>query len=177
MSLDIKSYRENVEYNMIVAHDINRGIGNNEKIPWYISEDLIYFRQLTENNIVVMGRKTYESIPLNRRPLKNRINIVLTNNPSLYENQHNLIYSDEKRLFYWINILNSTKVFFIGGAEIYKKWMNLVHNLYITYVNKSYECNIFFPPYENYFKLKNNIKSIYSEYEQCDVIFKHYVPK
>lgn len=176
MSTDITSY-PNVEFNMIVAHDINRGIGNEGRIPWYISEDLIYFRKLTENNIVVMGRKTYESIPSNRRPLKNRINIVLTNNPEQYESGYNLIYTDERRLFYWIGILNNSKVFFIGGSEIYKKYMNMVNNLYVTYINKIYGVDVFFPLYDNEFKLNNIIKSIYSESENCDVIFKHYIPK
>jgi dihydrofolate reductase len=186
MSSNIMSYTEYnnankrpelPEYNMIVAHDINRGIGNQGRIPWYISEDLKYFRELTEFSTVVMGRKTYESIPANRRPLKNRMNIVLTKDKNLYRNDNNLIYTNEDKLFYWIHLLNNNKVFFIGGYEIYKKWMSLVDNLYVTFINKSYECDVFFPKYENDFKLKQIINNIYSENEECDIIFKHYIQK
>jgi dihydrofolate reductase len=124
-----------------------------------------------------MGRKTYESIPINRRPLKNRMNIVLTKDKNLHRNEENLIYTDEDKLFYWIHLLNNTKVFFIGGYEIYKKWMSLIDNLYVTFINKLYECDVFFPSYESDFKLKQIINNIYSQNEQCNITFKHYIPK
>jgi len=121
---------KNIEYNMIVAHDNHYGIGNEGRIPWYISEDLIYFRDITLNNIVVMGRKTYDSIPSTRRPLKDRINIVLTNNPENYNSTDNLIYCNEGNLNYYIDYFNKmnniNKIFFIGGSEIYKKYMYIV---------------------------------------------------
>ncbi len=174
-------YNKNIEFNMIVAHDINYGIGNDSRIPWYISEDLKYFRDITLNNIVVMGRKTYDSIPSTRKPLKNRINIVLTNNPEIYKSQDNLVYCNEDKLEFYLNHFCETnkinKVFFIGGCEIYKKYMNNVDNLYVTYIDKEYECNIFFPPYEQKFVLTEIINSIYSNTEGCYVIFRHYKPK
>lgn len=172
---------KNIEFNMIVAHDRNYGIGNEGRIPWYITEDLKYFRDLTTNYIVVMGRKTYDSIPLPRRPLKDRINIVLTNNPENYNSVDNLIYCKEDKLDFYLsyyhNTKNINKVFFIGGSEIYKKYMNKVTNLYVTFVDNEYKCDIFCPPYELNFNLVKIVNSIYSNNEGCYVIFRHYKQK
>ena len=174
-------YNKNVELNMIVAHDSKYGIGNEGHIPWYISEDLKYFRETTIGHIVIMGRKTYDSIPSSRKPLKDRINIVLTNNPENYNSNDNLIYCREDKLDFYIDYFyknnNISKVFFIGGSEIYKKYMNIVNNLYITYIDKEYKCDAFFPTYENRFNLINIVNSIYSNTEGCYVIFRHYKQK
>jgi dihydrofolate reductase len=174
-------YNKNIEFNMIVAHDRNYGIGNHGNIPWYITEDLKYFRDITLNHIVVMGRKTYDSIPPIRKPLKNRINIILTNNPENYKSYDNLIYCKEDKLDYYINYYYNTnninKVFYIGGSEIYKKYLNKINNLYVTYVDNDYKCDIFFPPYELQFNLVKINNSIYSNNENCYVIFRHYKPK
>jgi|688.fasta_scaffold310550_2 dihydrofolate reductase len=172
---------KNIEYNMIVAHDSYYGIGNEGRIPWYISEDLIYFRDITLNHIVVMGRKTYDSIPSTRKPLKDRINIVLTNNYENYQSSDNLIYCNESKLEYYIDYFNKmnniNKVFFIGGRAIYKKYMNIVDNLYITNVCKDYKCDVFFPEYENNFYIFKIVKTLYSSNEDCNVVFRHYKPK
>ena len=66
--------------NIIAAKTINNIIGSNNKLPWYLPDDLKNFRKLTENKVVIMGRKTYESIG---KPLPNRINIVVSSNPNL----------------------------------------------------------------------------------------------
>jgi dihydrofolate reductase len=172
---------KNIDINMIVAHDKDYGIGNEGRIPWYISEDLKYFREITLNSIVIMGRKTYFSIPINRRPLKDRINIVLTNNPDTYQSSDNLIFCRDDTLNNYIDYFNKVhninKVFFIGGSEIYKKYMNIVNNLYITYVDKSYNCDVFFPNYDQKFYIFKIVNALYSDSEGCDVIFRHYKPK
>jgi dihydrofolate reductase len=178
MSLDIKYYDE---INMIVAHDRNLGIGNNGRIPWYISEDLKYFKNLTKDSIVVMGRNTYDSIPSTRKPLKDRINIVLTTTPDRYKSHDNLIYTNDSQLYYWINHFCKTnlykKVFIIGGQEIYKKWINKVDNLYVTYIDNTYVCDVFFPNYKENFVLNNVIKEDYSEQEGCYVKYMNYIPR
>ena len=68
---------------LIVALNQDNIIGNNNNIPWKVKYDLQRFKQLTNQQIIVMGRKTYESLPI--KPLKNRMNIVITNNPDDYE--------------------------------------------------------------------------------------------
>ena len=74
---------------LIAAHDQNNIIGYNNEIPWNLPEDLRRFRELTLNNIVIMGRKTFESIS---KPLKNRINIVITRQPDRLNYFKDIIY-------------------------------------------------------------------------------------
>ena len=62
---------------LIVAFNKKNVIGNNNTIPWYVPEDLLYFKNITKDNIIIMGRKTFDSLP--NGPLKNRIHIVITN--------------------------------------------------------------------------------------------------
>ena len=63
---------------IIVAKSKNNVIGSKGSIPWSVSKDLKYFKELTDSNTVIMGRKTYDSLPENKKPLPNRINIVIT---------------------------------------------------------------------------------------------------
>ena len=83
----------------VVAFDKHHGLGKQNKIPWTIKDDLKFFKTITTNHVVVMGRKTYQSIPDKYRPLPNRINIVLTNNKELHQCSHNnLIYTNYTNL-------------------------------------------------------------------------------
>jgi len=138
--------------NFIVAVDKNFGIGKNNGIPWYISEELKYFKNLTNNNVVVMGSKTFFSIPIKFRPLKNRFNIVLTNNKELLKNNHelsNLKFINFKCPKNTLNIENynhlhkfisifslvrsnqlykDKEIFIIGGQKIYELFFDLFDN-------------------------------------------------
>ena len=83
-------------FELIVALTPNLVIGKDNTIPWYVTEDLQLFKKLTSQNIIIMGRKTYESLP--KKPLPNRCNIVLTSNPDKYNNEENLIFTTEEQL-------------------------------------------------------------------------------
>ena len=145
-----------MEMELIVALNQDGVIGINNKIPWYIPEDLQRFKKLTEGNIVIMGRKTYESLPPNQRPLKNRLNIVLSRQTNIYDFEYdNLIFTtmeniydiikenifieeeegegddDEKE----IKIKIKKKVFIIGGNEIYNLFIHQCSIIHITEVN------------------------------------------
>ena len=110
-------------FEIIVAHDLNQGIGTDNKLPWH-AEDMAYFKSLTignNKNAVIMGRKTWDSIPEKFRPLPNRQNIVLSKvkpHLKMLKVQHHLI-------MHW-NSKTSAKVFVIGGAQIYAEALN--HN-------------------------------------------------
>lgn len=149
-----------MEIKFIVAQSKNRVIGNNNTIPWYVPEDLKRFRDLTLHSIVVMGRKTFESLP--NGPLKNRINIVITNNPKdvLYENKNKnetkVIYTNMMNIFsvinYYINDYNNANnanknknVFIIGGAEIYRLFFIYCKTIYMTLIDEEIEGDILFP--------------------------------
>jgi dihydrofolate reductase len=123
-----------MNFELIVASDKNGVIGNNNTIPWHIPEDLKHFRQLTLNNIVVMGRKTFESLP--NGPLKDRINIVITQNPHQYKNTDSVIFTNMENVFDVIKHNNNTnkKIFIIGGSDIYKLFFNHCSTIHLTRV-------------------------------------------
>jgi dihydrofolate reductase len=123
-----------MNFELIFASDKNGVIGNNNTMPWHIPEDLQHFRQLTINNIVIMGRKTFESLP--NGPLKDRINIVITKNPSSYTNTDSTIFADMENVFDILKKPNNTnkKVFIIGGSEIYKLFFNYCGTIHHTQV-------------------------------------------
>lgn len=135
--------------NCIVACCSNYGIGFQNKIPWNIKQDLIHFKELTQDNVVVMGRETYESLPDINRPLKNRVNVVITNDKKLIgKNTNTLMFLDmittEAIIARFIK--ENIKVFVIGGEQIYKYFKDSYDKMYITFIDKKYECDSFFTP-------------------------------
>jgi dihydrofolate reductase len=69
----------------IYAIDSHNGLSKNRTLPWKSKTDMLFFRNKTKNNIVIMGKNTFFSLPIEHRPLKNRLNIVLTSKPHLYQ--------------------------------------------------------------------------------------------
>jgi dihydrofolate reductase len=125
---------------LIVAFAKNGVIGNNNQIPWHIPEDLIRFKHMTQNNIIIMGRKTYESFP--NGPLKDRIHIVLTRNPCEISESSNVFFVNMENLLETIEPYIKTKtkkVFVIGGKEIYDLLIDLCEIVHITLVDMELE--------------------------------------
>lgn len=123
--------------NAIVAMNHSGTIGVNGKLPWYVSEDLRRFRLITSNNIVVMGRKTYESLPNGELP--NRINVVITAQPNKYVSTETLRFVNFENCFDLLDDLvyyTNRKIFVIGGEYIYHLFMPYIHNLYLTIIYK-----------------------------------------
>jgi dihydrofolate reductase/thymidylate synthase len=150
---------------LVVAYDSMYGIGKNGKIPWDIRADMIFFEKLTTNACVVMGRKTWESIPYNKRGLKNRINIIIskTKETLKYENNTNsqvYIARNMKEIEEIYNLYcNSKEIYIIGGNSIYKYFLenyNLIKDIYITKINYKYNCDTFMPNEELMSFFKNN---------------------
>ncbi|MFV0505267.1 MAG: dihydrofolate reductase [Bacteroidales bacterium] len=126
---------------MICAVDSNMGIGKDNDMLFYISEDLKRFKQLTEGHSVVMGRKCWESLP--KRPLPKRENIILTSNPN-YQCEGGILANSMAQAL--TTIQKSDKVFIIGGAQIYKLFMPYATKLLITEIdNNSKDADVFFP--------------------------------
>jgi dihydrofolate reductase len=144
----------------IVAFDIKKGISKNGTLPWNIQEDLQFFYNKTKCNVVIMGRNTYFSIPESKRPLKNRLNIVLTREPNKYdeitEQYKNVLFTDDENIHENILLFprkyNDTyrvldkffKIFCIGGNEIYKKYIPLCKTIWVTKMKENYSCDLFF---------------------------------
>ena len=149
-----------MKVSLIVAMDLERGIGRNNDLMWHLPADMKFFKQTTSNHIVVMGRKNYDSIPTKFRPLPNRENVVLTRNPNYTAEGCLVFHSLEKCLAHYENEEDKT-VFIIGGGEIYKNALelNCIDEMYITHVNKIYDADTFFPD----FKLKNwKVETLFS---------------
>lgn len=131
--------------NLIVAMSRNFIIGRRNKLPWYLPDDLKRFKELTTGNVVIMGRKTYESIG---KPLPNRTNIVISKTLS---DQDGIIVC--KSVDECLNKIKdiTTEVFVIGGAEIYKLFFPYVKKLFITIVDtdiRNDECATKFPDFD-----------------------------
>ena len=152
--------------NIIVAYcKKNNGIGFNNNIPWHLKSELSYFKDVTTrkrenqdcNNIVIMGRKTWDSLP--RKPLPNRTNVILSQNlDSETSNEIMNKYKDtfvRNNIFTYLNEISSsghnedTNIFIIGGSQIYeaimKETSNYNINIYATEIYQEFECDTFFP--------------------------------
>jgi dihydrofolate reductase len=144
----------------IYATDINNGLSKDGIIPWKSKKDMIFFMNNTKNNVVIMGRKTFFSLPENSRPLKNRLNIVLTSNMKQFEehkegNYNNVRFTDDiniynsilknrenyKAMFPYLNC--DFKIFIIGGKNIYEQYIPLCETVWVTRIKKDYSCDLF----------------------------------
>lgn len=128
------------ELTLIVAHDLARLIGADGDLPWRLPNDLQRFKALTLGGTVLMGRKTWESLP--RRPLPGRDNRVLSRDPG-YVAEGATVYTDFERAF----IEPQGRCFVIGGAQIYRHYLPLAAQLEITLVHTVAAGDQYFPPY------------------------------
>lgn len=125
---------------IIVAIAKNNAIGKNNQLLWHIPADLKRFKKITGGHQVIMGKLTYFSLPF--RPLPNRVNIVITDNPDETFDGCTTVYSIQEA----INLCNeSQESFIIGGGSIYRQFLPYCNKLYITLVNKDFEADTFFP--------------------------------
>lgn len=125
---------------IIVAIANNMAIGNNNQLLCHISDDLKRFKALTSGHPVIMGRKTFDSLP--KKPLPNRRNIVLTRDPNFNHLGIEVVSSVEQAL----SILPAeTETFIIGGATVYEQFLPYVEKLYVTWIHKDFVADTFFP--------------------------------
>lgn len=148
------------EFSIVVATDANNGIGKNGTLPWHLPGDMKHFRNLTtgvdevgKKNAVIIGRKTWESIPPKFRPLPGRINIVLSRSSDLKLPVDVLRAKDFQEVFRLLEKPPLSqmveRVFVVGGAQVYKE--SLKHKecamIYITQILNSFDCDAHFPDY------------------------------
>lgn len=145
----------------IAAMSLNRVIGRGNDIPWHIPEDFKWVKSATSGHIIVMGRKTYDSIG---RPLPNRENIVLSRSMEPVDGIR--IIRDLSEL----KILQTDKIVWIfGGAEIYRMALPSCTDLFLTVVKRKVEGDTLFPEFEDCFEFKETIR-VEEEFET-----RHYV--
>ncbi len=129
-----------MDLTIIAAVSENNVVGINGKIPWRIKEDIIRFKELTLNHPVIMGRKTYESIPGKFRPLPRRKNVVLSRNFKTDEKIY--VVGSIKEALEFVKQENS---YVIGGEQIYKAFLPYANKMELTRVFEIYEGDCFFP--------------------------------
>ncbi len=125
---------------IIVAVAQNNAIGKDNELLWHLPEDLKRFKAITSGHPVIMGRRTWESLP--KRPLPNRRNIVISDIPGDVLDGAEIAGSIEEA----VNLCDPAEEnFVIGGASVYRQFLPLCNRLYLTRVYKDYEGDVFFP--------------------------------
>lgn len=168
---------------IIAATDKNSAIGYKNKLLFNINEDMKRFKELTKGNsdvpnIVVMGRKTFESLP---KPLPNRINVVLTKNKR-YEAPHGVFVFDsvEKIINHYYSGEQRRDIFVIGGSQIYKLFLPYADEVHLTHIDKeAKKVDTYFPKdlLKEYFNVDKYSEWFFSEEEDCSYCFVNYIKK
>ena len=137
-------------FKAIVAMSLNRVIGKDNKLPWHLPEDLRWFKKLTTGNVVIMGRKTWDSIG---KPLPNRENIVLS---------HSADAIPGARVIRSLSELQAEgdprDYFIIGGAQIFRSYLPLCSDIYLTLVKREVDGDVFLPPFEQDFPVVETLQ-------------------
>ena len=153
-------------FSLIVAFDDHKGIGKDNKLPWYFKEDLKLFKENTINKKIVMGRNTFDSIG---KPLPLRHTFIVSN--QIKENKENITYINDFDHFLKTNKDSKEEIMICGGASIYALALPYCTKLYISKVEGNYNCDTFFPNFnENKFKIvfhKKYCGFTFYEYEKC----------
>lgn len=132
---------------LVVGCSKNKGIGKDGKLPWNIPDDMRHFKEVTQagpvQNSVIMGRKTWDSIPSKFRPLPNRKNIVVSS--TLTDGNCSIVPSLSEALS-----ISTGLVFIIGGHQLFQEalspeFLPLLDQIYLTRISKDFECDVFFP--------------------------------
>lgn len=133
---------------LIWAMSRNRVIGRNNALPWYLPEDLKYFKRVTMGKPIIMGRKTWESIG---RPLPGRSNIVVSRDTRFEAEGAKVVHSLDEALKMAENIAlinGGEEAVIMGGAEIYRQALPLADRLYLTQVHAEVEGDALFPEFD-----------------------------
>lgn len=136
---------------LIAALGRNRAIGKDNELIWQIPDDLKRFKALTDGHPVIMGRKTWESIPEKYRPLPNRTNIVITTDSNYSAPGAVLAQSFPEALSLARDASGSEEIFAIGGQRVYECALPFASRLYLTLIDDEKEGDAFFPAYEDQF--------------------------
>ncbi len=126
---------------LVVAKSQNNVIGLNGKLPWHLKDDLAYFKKITTNHHILMGRKTFESLP---GALPQRMHLVISNQ-SKVNSENVLWFTSVFRAIKHAERQGEKELFIIGGARIYKDVLSLVDRIYLTDIHAEVKGDTFFP--------------------------------
>jgi len=165
-------------FTAIAAIDNQRGLAKEGKIPWFLTKDMKFFRNTTslltdqaaalagKKNVVFMGRKTWDTIPLKFRPLPDRLNVVISSQDAQFDGATTVVPPTAgpssmdmtacgQVLSICADLPFVDKVFCIGGARLYTEAVQhpACEELILTRIDHNFDCDLFFPEYEHSFKL------------------------
>ena len=144
---------QKIHLSLIAALGKGRELGSRGELLWHIPDDLKRFKELTASHPVIMGRKTWESLPEKFRPLPGRTNIVVTRQADYKARGATVVDSFEKACAAAARAAGADEIFVIGGGELYSLALPFASRLYLTLIDDKKEADIFFPPYEQIFKI------------------------
>ncbi len=157
---------------LIVAASENNAIGKKGKLLWHLPIDMKFFKDTTWGMVVVMGRKTYESVD---KPLPGRVNIVITNQEN-WSREGTRVARDLKAGLEEARLTNCKEVFIIGGGEIYQQSMLLADKIYMTRVHADLEGDTFFPDIDkNLWRLEEQRACLKDEKHNYDFTFETWI--
>jgi dihydrofolate reductase len=139
-------------FKAIAAMSLNRVIGARNSIPWHLPEDFKWFKQTTTGHVLVMGRKTFESIG---RPLPHRTTLVLSRSGAQFPGTTTIGSLDEIEK---VIGAEEKQVFICGGADIYRQALPFCSELFLTVVKREVEGDAYFPPFEEGFELVGELR-------------------
>jgi dihydrofolate reductase len=138
-----------MKINLIWAQAHRRVIGYQGSMPWHLPEDLAHFKRTTNGHPVIMGRKTWDSLPLKFRPLPGRMNVVISSNQKILQNLSQIGVSPAQNLREALQNCEQTEskeAWVIGGAQIYAQALPLAQRIVITEIDAAFEGDAFAPP-------------------------------
>ena len=127
---------------IVAAMTVNNVIGKDGELPWHLPADLEYFKKLTSNHAIIMGRRTWESIG---RPLPNRINIVVTRQPDYAASGAVVVHSLEDS----VQVAQGCREFVIGGGQLYALALPLASHLHLTRIEATVDGDTYFPEFDS----------------------------
>jgi dihydrofolate reductase len=151
-----------VKFSIVVAADKKLGIGKDNTLPWRLQGDLKFFKKLTtqapsgKQNAVIMGRKTWDSLPERFKPLPDRLNIVVSRKKDLMlPDDCQLVHSLDEAFKLCRANPDLAEIFVIGGGEIFSQALEHsdLKRVYLTEIEEDFHCDRFFPSYEDYLEL------------------------
>ncbi len=146
-----------MKISIVVAVAENNAIGKNNGLLWHLPKDLEFFRKVTWGHHVLMGRKSYESIPEKFRPLKGRVNIIVTRQEDFKAEGCKVVSTFDEGIAF-AKDCGEQELMILGGGEVYRQLLGRVHKIYFTKVHHTFpEADTFFP------ELKTNEWRVVSE--------------
>lgn len=165
----LEGFKLFMKISIIAVMDQKRGIGKDNRIPWHIKEDLVRLKNLTRGRVVILGRKSYDSMVFyyNRtgNPMPGELYLIVTRDKNYKPARENAsAVNSLEEAFEIAGKDNGREIFIIGGGQIFNQVLPLADKLYLTVVAGNYSCDTFFPDYSNFKKIVSSEKRESSGY-------------